>query len=235
MTIEEMQDKIKDLSQKVDLLIALVVKGGQGALAPCASSCVYTLFSWIDEWFVLYKASTLSDKGYKMGLSIEKHIKRNFEDKPLQAVTSDDITCALNAVKSERMRQIVWSIYNQSFAKAVKLGYIAENPMSNVDTVKHQYQNGRALTNSEQSLFLSVIVGNELESLYRFYLLTGCRRAEALTVKWSDIQDGYLHIRGTKTKKRRSDFPVIYSIGKFVTIYTENGRTVVSVHGGQST
>lgn len=208
MTIEEMQDKIKDLSQKVDLLIALVVKGEHNVAVPCVSSCAYTLFSWIDEWFTLYKASTLSDKGYKMRLSIEKHIKQNFENKSLQAITSADITCALNAIKSERMRQIVWSIYNQAFAKAVKLGYISENPMLNVDTVKHHYENGRALTISEQSVFLSAIVGNELEMLYRFYLLTGCRRAEALAVKWSDIQDGYIHIHGTKTRNSIRTLPL---------------------------
>lgn len=208
MNIEEMQEKIKDLSQKVDLLIAIVLKGEHIAPLSCVSACSFTLFSWLDEWFTLYKSPTLSDKGYKMRLSIEKHIKQNFEDEPLHAVTSAEITKALAKVNSERMRQIVWCIYNQAFSKALKLGYISENPMVNVETVKHNYENGRALTMREQSIFLDAIGGNDLETLYRFYLLTGCRRAEALAVKWSDIQDGYLHIRGTKTKNAMRTLPL---------------------------
>ncbi len=215
MSIEEMQDKIKDLSQKVDLLIRVVLGGSQGVPPSCVS-CPYTLFSWLDEWFAQYKAVNLADNGYKMRLSIDKHIKQNIRNKPLNAVTGEDITQALNAINSERMRQIVRSIYNQAFDKAVKFGYISESPMRNVETVKHVYKNGRALTIDEQTLFLSAVSGNELESLYRFYLLTGCRRSEALAVKWSDIQGDCLHIYGTKTENAVRTMPLYPPLEKLL-------------------
>lgn len=208
MSLEEMQERIKDLTEKVELLVRIVLGGGAHSVPPTCVSCPYTLFSWLDEWFATYKAVNLADSGYKMRLSIDKHIKRNITDKPLYVVTGYDITCALTEISSERMRQIVRSIYNQAFDKAVKLGYISESPMRNVETVKHNCHNGRALTVNEQERFLIAVTGNELENLYRFYLLTGCRRAEALAVKWSDIRDGYLHIRGTKTRNADRALPL---------------------------
>ncbi len=199
MSIEEMQERLKDLTDKVELLIRVVLGGAHSVPPSCVSSS-RTFFVWLDEWFDTYKAVNLADNGYKMRLSIDKHIKPNMADKPLHAVTSADIAQALSKIASERMRQIVRCIYNQSFDKAVKLGYISESPMRNVETIKHDYHNGKALTKDEQTVFLSAVKGDEMESLYRFYLLTGCRRSEALAVKRSDIRDGYLHIHGTKTR-----------------------------------
>lgn len=207
MSFEEMQERLKDLTDKVELLIRVVLGGAQSAPPFCVSSG-HTFFSWLDEWFSSYKAVTLADKGYKMRLSIDKHIKRNFANKALNAVTSADITQALSKVESERMRQIVRNIYNQSFDKAVKLGYISENPMKSVEAVKHNYNVGHALTVNEQAIFLSAVEGDELEKLYRFYILTGCRRSEALAVKWSDIRDDCLHIHGTKTRNADRVLPL---------------------------
>jgi integrase len=204
-----MTNRIDDIERKLDYIISLLQ--GNGVAVPAsvlAAVSAPPFFDWLDEWFCVYKAPALADKGYKMGLSIAKHIKPHIENKPLDKVTSADITRALYAVDSERMRQMARSIYNQAFAKAVKLELIEKSPMFNVDTVKHDYENGRALTLDEQTEFLTKAVNNKLCPLYLFYLLTGCRRAEALSVRWSDISKRQLRIRGTKTTKAVRTLPL---------------------------
>lgn len=164
-----------------------------------SSQCSYTLYSWLSEWERSYKSPKLRDGGYDLRMNINKHILPNIPDKPLNEYTAHDITTALTAIRSERMRQIVRQIYNQSFREAVRAGYISVNPVDNVDYVKHSYNNGRSLTLAEQSEFLRVISGDRFDTLFRFYLLTGARPSEPLAVKWSDVTDSTIRIAGTKT------------------------------------
>lgn len=164
-----------------------------------SSQCSYTLYSWLSEWERSYKSPKLRDGGYDLRMNINKHILPNIPDKPLNEYTAHDITTALTAIRSERMRQIVRQIYNQSFREAVRAGYITSNPVDNVDYVKHSYNNGRSLTLAEQSEFLRVISGDRFDTLFRFYLFTGARPSEPLAVKWSDVTDSSIRIAGTKT------------------------------------
>ncbi len=51
---------------------------------------------------------------------------------------------------------------------------------------------------------------HRLLNFYKFCLLTGCRRSEALNLMWSDIdfETDTLHIRGTKTATSDRYFPL---------------------------
>lgn len=63
-----------------------------------------------------------------------------------------------------------------------------------------------AFTPSEKSRFLNAIDEEEHRLLFSFYLLTGCRRSEALNLMWTDIdlEQKQLTFRKTKTKKDRT-------------------------------
>jgi len=58
----------------------------------------------------------------------------------------------------------------------------------------------------EKARFLSAINNGKHLQLFKFYLLTGCRRNEALNLQWSDIdlEQKQLTFRKTKTKKERT-------------------------------
>ena len=202
-----MLDKhLQAVESKLDTLLKQV---GYPPLADVRPTCKYLFFDWLEEWFVVFKSPTLKDKGYDLKNTINRHVKPNIENKPLNEYTPLDITKALNSVVSERMRQIVRQVYNQCFREAVQLGYIEKNPVEFVKYVKHTYKNGRTLENSEEIEFLRKAQTEvELYPLFVFYLLTGARPSEPMTIKWEDITNDKIRIRGTKTVKSDRYLPL---------------------------
>lgn len=164
-----------------------------------APSCRYMFFDWLDEWFKTYRVPKLRDRGYDLRHTIEKHVKPNIENKPLNEYTAHDIAKALGEISSARMRQIVRQVYNQCFREAVRSGFIERNPVDNVDGVKHAYTAGRSLIRDEEAELLRVTADDRLSSLFRFYLLTGARPSEPMLVRWTDVSAKTIRIRGTKT------------------------------------
>ncbi len=192
---------LQQISDKLDVIAERL----QPRAAP---ACEYTLFAWLDEWFLTYRVPVLKDGGYDLKNNIRKHVKPNVENKPLNEYTAHDIVKALSVIPSERMRQICRQIYDQAFRAAVRAGYVERNPVDNVDPVKHTYNNGRALSLTEQAEFLQKTANDEYANLYRFYLLTGARPSEPLAVTWQDISVDTVHIPGTKTKQSDRVLPV---------------------------
>lgn len=186
--------------------------------------CPYTLFDWLSEWERTYRSPNLRDKGYSLRMNINKHIKPNIENKPLNEYTAHDVQMALNCVGSERMRQIVRQIYNQSFREAARSGYIDRNPVDNVAGIQHTYHNGRALSKSEQAELLQVTVNDRFSVLWRFYLLTGSRPSEPLSVAWSDISADTIRIKGTKTSHADRVLPLSDDLRKLLDSIPKDGE-----------
>ena len=199
MTIAE---EVKELREAVKLLYQTIKEKNNHP------KCEYTLFEWLDEWFKTYKAPTLKDGGYDLRHTIEKHVKRNILDKPLDEYTTLDIQKGLNLVKSNRMRQITRQVYNQAFTEAVRLDIVERNPVENVKGIKHAYQNGRSLERTEEKELLRVAKKTDLYPLIVFYLLTGARPSEPLALRWEDVKAKTIRIRGTKTLKSDRILPL---------------------------
>lgn len=165
------------------------------------SECPYTLYSWLDEWYNTYKVPNLKESSlYQLRVCIDKHIKGNIDDLPLNRLTPLDIQKTLGKIESTRMQKYSYDTLGACLTQAYKLGMI-DDIMTKTDKIKHTRKQGQALTLDQQSYFLKAIKGNKLECLYRFYLLTGCRKSEALGIKWSDIdyRSKRIHVSGTKT------------------------------------
>lgn len=189
MNIENL---LQQISEKLDVIVDCLRERQQ-------PTCAYKLHEWLEEWFVAYRVPKLKDYGYDLRHNIDKHVKPHIDNKPLNEYTAHDIAKALSMVESERMRQIVRQIYDQSFREAVRAGYIDHNPVDNVDGVSHVYNHGRTLELEEEAEFLRVAASNKLFPLFRFYLLTGARPSEPMRVTWRDVTGTTLHIAGTKT------------------------------------
>jgi integrase len=112
------------------------------------------------------------------------------------------------------MRKYAYDTLGAALKQAYKLDLIPENVFLKTDGVKHRRIQGKALTHDQQKHFLEVLNGNKLQGLYRFYLLTGCRRSEALSVKWSgvDYAAGRIAIPGTKTDRADRYIPLFPDI-----------------------
>ena len=175
----------------------------------------YTLFDWLDEWYTVYKVPLLKESGLiQLRVCIDKHIKQNFENKKLNEYSALEIQTSLNKIQSTRMKKYTYDTLGAAFRKAYNLDLLAENVMLKVEGVKHKRKTGRALTVSEQETFVKLVENNRYKNLYLFYLGTGCRKSEALSVKWSDVDyvSKRIHIKGSKTENADRYVPLFPEI-----------------------
>ncbi|MDR1094649.1 MAG: site-specific integrase [Clostridiales bacterium] len=187
------------------------------AVAPAPSG--RTLYAWFDEYLATYKAPAIKPATLAAAVrTVRVHVKPNIPDMPLEAVAGSDVQRALNAIPGTRLRKSAYHIFNGSFKKAARLGLIALNPMNAVEPARHVSKPGRALTREQQAHFLAALKGNRLKPLYEFYLLTGCRRAEALAVAWDDVDRaaGRVRIQGTKTANAARYIPLFPALAELL-------------------
>lgn len=209
----EIEKQLIELNNKFDTLLSFVISNTAPILAipPLQAECKYKLFDWLNEWYNIYKVPKLKPNSLvSIKNCIDKHIKQNIENKPLTDIKAIDIEKALNKIEFSRMKKYTYNVYTNAFKTAYKLDLVPNNVMDKVDSPTHVYTNGKALTLEQQQDFLKVIENNKLEYLYKFYILTGCRKAEALAVKWSDIDfnKNQIQINGTKTRTSKRILPL---------------------------
>jgi len=187
-----------------------------------AAKSRYTLFEWLDKWYTDFKVNhipPLSKNGlYQIRNCIDKHIKGNFANKPLNEVSLSDCSEALSKISSSRMCVYVYDTLNDCFNKAVALHELRDNPLSLMDKPKHKREKRLPLTKEQEYYFLKYIRGNKLENLFRFYLASGVRKSEALAIKWSDIDErkGIIFVNGTKTENSKRYIPLFDSIKRIL-------------------
>lgn len=108
------------------------------------------------------------------------------------------------------MKLEAFDVYHGSLSMAYKVGFIGKDIASLLIKPKHIRKVGSALTSEELTVFLSKISGHRYERYYKFCLLTGCRRQEALDFTYNDIlsDKDTLFIKGTKTNMSSRYIPV---------------------------
>lgn len=138
----------------------------------------------------------------RMRVTFRNHISCWLLEKELSEITTFDVDKALSECKLSRSRKYAYYVLHNSLKKAYRVGLLTQNVADNMERVKHREKRGSALTFKEQSAFLNSIKGNPYEYVFRFMLVTGVRRSEAVCLRWSDIdfENGIIHIRGTKTE-----------------------------------
>ena len=182
---------------------------------------------WLNEWFNVYKKPYI--RSYKNIKSILRlHIPEYVKKTPLDRLDAFDVQKALNAVKQSRTRLDVYNVYHGSLIMAYRLGYTPRNLADLLVKPKHQRELGKALTNDELKVFISRIESDRLKNFYMFCLLTGCRRSEALFVKWNDIDEDNqrIHIRGTKTAMSDRYIPILPDCAALLKSIPRNGEAV---------
>lgn len=178
---------------------------------------IQTYKEWLKEWINVYKKPFVKN-WRKIQRCIDLHIPRSIQNHFLCNLTAFDIQKALNGVKSSRMRLETFDIYHGSLSMAYKVGIINRDIASALIKPKHVRKVGCALTSSEVSAFLASVRNCRLKYYYMFLLLTGCRRSEALSVTWRDIDFGTnrIHIRGTKTETSDRFIPIFPELAELL-------------------
>lgn len=194
MEKDEIKDKLDILESKINALVGRFIPATP---APC------TLYEWLAEWLAVYKSPDVSRKWREVLRHAVARVMAALPDKPLNEYTPAELSAALYSVP-DSMTYTRWTVYHvlkNAFRQAVRLGYILSSPLDKLAPVIHTRECGRALTVDEQARFLQSLDGDKRKPLYLFYLLSGCRCAEGLALKWTDIDEnaGRIHIGGTKT------------------------------------
>lgn len=221
-------ERLKSIEKKLDTILAILQSGGLiGRTAP-PENCP-ALYAYLDKWLDEVKAPTIKPKSLAVLRSgVERYIKPAIPDKPLHAVRTYEMLSAIENCPHSYMRQVVYSVFRAVFKRAYQYDLIAENPAEKLDFVKHTRQKGRALTHDEQAAFLKAVETEPMRPLWVFYLLSGCRCQEALTLLWQDIDDkqGRIFIRGTKTETAERYIPLFPQLAELFATLPHNGEKV---------
>lgn len=162
----------------------------------------FTLGEWLSEWYKVYKLPTVSEStAENIERVIRLHLPQWLKEMRLDELNAFTIDKALSGVQSTRMRKYAFHVLNNSLNKAFRLDYIESDIMKKAEPIKHRSKQGQALTVAEQREFLRAVGNHYMRNLFEFYLYTGVRRCEALSLRWSDVdfESETILIRGTKT------------------------------------
>lgn len=180
-----------------------------------------TYAEYLIIWRDTYKAPKLAEASlYQINNVIRHHMPDWLKALPLLKLTSILIQRALNEVKTDRMREYTYTVYSDSLGWAYDLELI-KDIMRNVPAVRYDRKNGKAMTIAQQDDFIikvEQLPDVRLHKLFKFYLLTGARLSEPLTMTASDfdiIKDS-IHIPGTKNKYSDRTIPYFSQIKELV-------------------
>ena len=162
-----------------------------------------TFYDFLNDWVNNFKKPKVKPSTlYAIDVCIRVHIKNGMKNKPLRDINGMELQAFLINIERSRTRKSVYDVLNESFKKAYALRLIEFNPMLAVEIPFHRQKKGTNLTPKELEQFLNDIRGKTYEPVFKFLLYTGCRRGEALKLKFTDVDyvNKTLHIPGTKTE-----------------------------------
>ncbi len=168
----------------------------------------HTFGEWLNEWFETYKKPNLKPTSVRnIEQMIRLHTPQWLKDKLLIKIEVLDIDKALAKLPKGRTAVYARQVWGSAVRKACNIGLLDRNVLQYSEPVKYRKQRGKALTIQEQEEFLKNIENKPYKWLMLFYLYTGVRRVEALTLEWSDIdeQSEIITIKGTKTEESYRD------------------------------
>lgn len=172
-------------------------------------------FEWLDDWIENYKRPNVKESTlYAIDVVVRVHIKKRMRNRPLVEINGLELQKFLIKMENSRTRKAVYDVLNESFKQAYALRLIDFNPMLAVKIPAHKQNKGSELTSVQLSSFLEKIKDHITEKYFKFLLYTGCRRSEALSLKWSDIdfEKKLLHIPGTKTQSSDRTIPLFDNV-----------------------
>lgn len=157
------------------------------------------------KWIADFKAPFISKSSVGMYNLAIKYLEQNKLSKSIDEIKIDDLQSAINNITKIRIKEYAVMLIKQTFKLAYKEDLIQKDISQFVEKGKIEHELGRNLTLQEQKLVIENLHKTKIGHAILFYLLTGCRRSEAINVKREDVnfEKNVIFIRGTKTKNAR--------------------------------
>lgn len=147
-----------------------------------------TLGKWYKKWVETFKVNVVKKTTIVSYESSMKHIDKSLLNMPIRQISAFDIIANLNKVKEERSKQKVYELLNALFEKAYNLQMIPFNIVRQIDKPKHIREEGIALSQSEQKVFIeNCKKDSKYGDLFLVTLYQGLRIGEVLGITGNDI------------------------------------------------
>ena len=216
-TAEEIAKKYKDV----------IKKRKRGDFVPTAK---IKLYAWLEEWLAVYKKPNVKQRTFEnLTRCIKNQIKPNLEDKAINRYTLSELTAALNAIESTRMRKYARGTLREAFACAVTAGHLTISPAEHIQPVKHVTQKRKAIALLDLHDMLQRGANNLRRDLFLYYLFTlfaGTRRDEGLNLRGVhvDWKNKIIHIPGTKSETSKRLIPMFPILEKILSTIGATGQ-----------
>ncbi len=195
--------------------------------ADLSEDCNMTLGEWLDKWineFMVFTLRPSSLYGYEMVIKCQ--IKPYLGDRPLSALTTNEVQKFYNTVKengrvhpnkqhgteiSDRMVRKIHLLLHESLDMAVKQRLLVSNPTNGTTIPKNNYKDKQILNDEQLERFMEIIKSDE--RWYDFFyteITTGLRKGEICGLRWEDFDEhsGKLKIQRSVGRIKDGVLPV---------------------------
>ncbi|MHB1647027.1 MAG: tyrosine-type recombinase/integrase [bacterium] len=180
----------------------------------------YNDYKFAEIWDLYLKTQSNKETIIRK-ITASNHFLPIFKNLSIQDITTDQIetyqlkrkfeilSLPKNIGKREseinfRSVNIETTTLNNVFALCIKKGYFEKNPVTGIKKL-NELSRLKTLSNSDMQKLINGATNKLTKDLISFLLFTGCRKGEALNLKWDDVdlQNNIIAIKGTKTKYDR--------------------------------
>jgi len=180
-----------------------------------------------EEWMQRYKSNIASKQNYET--VVKKYLSKFTQD--ISKITQDELQDFINSIKAPRMRDYAFNTIRGVFKRAYERDLVKKDISQFLEKPKNtQAEKGSALNLAEQRAVMMNLENCTVGKEILFYLMTGCRRAEALRVRPENINfekrnifinrtknprtKGYVPISSAYAEILRKDFDSMFKYGK---------------------
>ena len=182
-----------------DKFIKSIIEVHLGKVKQITKLCSFMDFS--KKWLETSKKPFVSELTYKNELILlNNHIRPFFDELNFEDITPMLMQPFFNDLSeaAPRTAQKTKQLLHQIFDAAINEELVTKNPVKAIRLPRHEYNNGTALTLSEEKTLLESVSGKACELDIIFLLYTGIRRGELATVV---IGEDFITVRNGKLRK----------------------------------
>ena len=182
------------------------------------------------EKYLEYSENFLSDNTTRITANSFKCLLKTIDKKtPLNQISQTEIQNFIQIRLREGISKTTVNIdirhLKAAFNRAVEWGYIKnQNPFKNIKPLKITKKSPNFLKIEDINKVRNVIESPQWKYLFDFYIYTGARRSEVLSLEWNDIvlQNKIIIFRKTKEGKIRK-IPICKQLESTIKEMKENG------------
>jgi integrase len=193
-----------------------------------------TLGDWIDHWISIGAPGRRKKRVGRRTLErytelLRTHVTPTLgKDKlqALQAIKIDQLYAGLEGKISARTAHHVHTVFNACLGAAIRKGLLSANPIARAEKVPSpdEADHGMALEADQLRTLVDGFKGSVLFPIVATLAFTGCRRNEALALRWTDLDVAAKTLRIERALEETEELGISFKGPK-----TERGKRTITV------